>query len=377
MICKMKEIIKIIKNEISNFKIEPTSAELKNLATIKHVLIKLSNICSRDDRFFLFKENIVLRRKIYNKHLFFNKKEMRISCKSYCILVKKILKKLDIETTLFSAGHDEFKHFALLYIYEDKKYYIDPLHDLVNLKIGAKAQYFCSEYAKIPNLTILDCKKQQVLDELINYNDYYNKCLTNLEKNYNPNKIKENIKYLMLNSNLISVADSIIFLNKVIDDIFPQNKDKIKISYCRTLKKVQLQNKCKIKKGTNGVCIQYLDSIIYYFPSLKLFIKRSSAIKDVYIKPKYILKLYNYLRENNINRQILDNLYFQKSFSKLEKTFNLCEEDVAIIDGEAYIKNLNLRIFIHKRKYLCLKEDNSKFYYQIKLNGKFVKKRYK
>ena len=371
---KMKEFIKIIEDEISAFETEPISLEFKNLATIKYVLVKLSNICSRDDRFFLFKENIALRRKIYNKHLFLNKKRIFVSCKSYCLLVQKILKELGVETTLFSAGQDEFKHFALLYIYENKKYYIDPLHDLVNFKIGAKTQYFCSEYTKIADLTVLDGEKQQILDRLIKYDDCYNKFLENFDAQQGIGEIDKSIKSIMFNSSLISVADSIIFLNKLIDDISFQNKEKIKISFCRTLKNIQLQDKIKIMKGTNGVCIQYMDEIIYYFPLQKIFIKRSFAIKDIYIKPKYKLSLYKYLRDNNVNRQILDNIFFQKLFIQLEKKFNLNDKDISIIDGEVCVKKLNLKFFIYKRKYLCVMENNGDFYYKITLNGKFVKK---
>ncbi len=369
----MNKFIKEIKNEINSFKIKPMSNELKDLAIIKHVLIKLSNICSRDDRFFLYKEDIALRRKIYNKRLLFNDKSIKISCKSYCVFIQKILKKLGVNISLFSAGKDEFKHFGLIYESKNEKYYIDPLHDLVNLKICAKTQYFCCEYNKIPNLTILDVKKHQVIDQIIDYKKNYNKFLKAVLSLSSAN-MGEIIEYIMLNSNLSSVSDSIIFLNKIIDDTFlSKYKEKIKISYCATLKKINLQDKRKIKKGLNGLCIQCFDNIIYYFPSIKYIVK--SAVKDIYTRPKYDIKMYKYLKDRQGNRQILDNIYFQKLFWELEREFNLSEKDISVSSGDILIKKLDIKFSIYKHKYLCLKKDNKTYYYKIKYFGLKVNKK--
>lgn len=237
-IFKMKKFIKEVELEISNFK--PISANLQDLAIIKHVLIKLSNICSRDDRFFLYKENICLRRRIYNKNLKFNKNGMKISCKSYCNLVKNILNSLNIKTSLFSAGTDEFKHYALLYENKSKKYYIDPLHDLVNFKVGAKAEYFCCEYHKISNLTILSESQQDEINQAIKYKENYKDKLNCILHEIKESDVCSILKEILKNLNLISIisiSDNITLLNKVIQDNALQDcKNNIQISYCITKK---------------------------------------------------------------------------------------------------------------------------------------------
>ena len=373
MIYKMDGFIKEIKNEINSLYVKPMSIELNDLAIIKLVLVKLSYICSRDDRFFLYKEDISLRRKIYNKRLSFNSKNIKISCKSYCVFIQKILKKIGINTSLFSAGKDEFKHFGLIYESKNKKYYIDPLHDLVNLKICAKTQYFCCEYNKISNLTTLDDKKNQKINEIIKFNE----CYENFIKTISSLKIAgigEIIEYILLNSNLISVSDSIIFLNKVIEDTFlSKYKEKIGISYCVTLKTINLHERQKIRKRSNNMCIKYLDKTFYYFPSIKLMIK--NIVKDIYTKPKYDINMYRYLRDKHGNRQILDNIYFQKLFCELEREFNLSEEDISISSGDIFINKLDIKFSIYKHKYLFLETNNKSFYYKIKCFGLKVYKK--
>lgn len=368
----MKQFIKELKNEIENFDIKPKFLELKNLAVIKLVLIKLSKICSRDDRFFLYKENISLRRKIYNKNLVFNKKHLKISCKSYCVLIQKILQQLNIKTTLFSAGKDEFKHFALIYTEADKKYYIDPLLDLVNLKIDANTQYFCCDYNKLQDLNILDNEQQSKINSIIKYKESYSNFLKTLPNNLSSNKI---LKYIILSSNLDSVSDCMIFLAKVIDDAFPNYKSDIKTSYCTVVETTKLKDKHKIAKGLNGLTFQYLNSFIYYFPSTRCFLETPISIKNIYIKPKYDLKNYKYIRKNDANRQIIDNIQFQKIFFNLEKEFNLEEKDISINDGDILIKKLNTKFSIYKHKYLCLTDGSGSFYFKIKNFGFKVSKK--
>lgn len=52
----MDGFIKEIKNEINSLYVKPMSIELNDLAIIKLVLVKLSYICSRDDRFFCIRK---------------------------------------------------------------------------------------------------------------------------------------------------------------------------------------------------------------------------------------------------------------------------------------------------------------------------------
>lgn len=371
----MKDFVKEIKKEVASFNFE--DRELKDLAIIKHVLIKLSQVCIRDDLFFLYKEDLFLRRKIYNKRVSLNEhKNTKISCKSYCILIQKVLKHLRVRTVLFSAGKDEFKHFALIYINGVKKYYIDPLHDLVNFKVGADSQFFCSKYDKIPSLTVLKKAQHREIDKIIGFREKYNSFLLTIKKNVIFGDVSEIIKFIMLNSNFFSVADTIIFLNKVINDTdLLKYKEKIEISYCVVLKNIRLKDK-KLRKGLAGLFIQYINDTIFYFPTIKYIISNSNVIKNIYIKPKFNLKIYRYLRGNDANRQVLDNIYFQKLTWMFENKYNLTEKDFSIIKDEIFIKSLNIKFSIYKHKYLCLKQNYKIFYFKIKFFGaKVIKHR--
>lgn len=373
-IFKMKKFIKEVELEISNFK--PISANLQDLAIIKHVLIKLSNICSRDDRFFLYKENIYLRRKIYNKNLKFNKKGMKVSCKSYCNLVKNILSSLNIKTSLFSAGTDEFKHYALLYENKNKKYYIDPLHDLVNFKVGSKAEYFCCEYHKISNLTILSESQQDEINNAIKYKEIYRDKLNCILHEIKQSDVCLVLKVILKNLNLISISDNITLLNKAIQDSALQDyKNNIQISYCITKKSFSLDNTSLIKKRCCGIYIKYNNEIIYFFPSIKCFLQNPLDVNFVYVKPKVNLKTYQYLRENNVNRQILDNVYFQKVFYIIEKEYNINENDIEILHNNILIEKLNLKFCIYKSRYLCVIINHKIYYYKIKNFGESILKK--
>ena len=121
------------------------------------------------------------------------------------------------------------------------------------------------------------------------------------------------------------------------------------------------------------MCIQCFDNIIYYFPSNKYIVK--SAVKDIYARPKYDIKMYKYLKDRQGNRQILDNIYFQKLFWELEREFNLSEKDLSVSSGDILIKKLDIKFSIYKHKYLCLKKDNKTYYYKIKYFGLKVNKK--
>ena len=85
--------------------------------------------------------------------------------------------------------------------------------------------------------------------------------------------------------------------------------------------------------------------------------------------------MYKYLKDRQGNRQILDNIYFQKLFWELEREFNLSEKDISVSSGDILIKKLDIKFSIYKHKYLCLKKDNKTYYYKIKYFGLKVNKK--
>mgnify|MGYP004638868195 CR=1 FL=1 len=364
-IAKIRKIIKYLKKS--------TSSEIFELAIIKCVLIELSKICSRDDRFFLFKENLAIRRKIYNKKLTLKKRNIKVSCKSYNLLIKDILKELGINIKLFSLGKDEFKHYGIIYENKNNKYYIDPLHDLINLKIGAQTEYFGIKYKAVEDLTVINKEKQQEINNVINYDDSrYSEFLSTISKN---ESVCDLIRKIQTHCPMTSVADFIIYLNKIMDDIDFSNKNQIVVSYCITLNKIKTETNSIIKKNVEGVYIRNNAETYYYFPSTNQITIKKYSRNAIYEKSKYKLKTYSYLKEKNGDRQILDNIFFQKLLYESEKQFNITERDLEVDDKYICIKPLNIYLFIYKKKFLAMNHNSRSFYFVVKNFGQLVYKK--
>ena len=371
----MKKFINQLKNEINNFKFGPISAELKDLTIIKYVLVKLSKICSRDDRFFLYKENLTLRRKLYNKKLTYNKNEIKISCKSFCSLVQEILNNLKIKTILFSPGEDEFRHYVLIYLGQTKNYYIDPLHDLVNFKVYDESQFFCSEYEKYPNISVLSKNENKCINSIIGYKPEYHNRIQQIKVNKHKN-ILEIMLSIIKDSKCYSVSDLIIYLNKIIADILNELKEDIEISYCLALKKIKkYQNQKNINKNELGVYISYNNQDLYIFPSSNnIFMNLSEDLRNlIYVKLKIRLKTFQKFKNLKVNRQILDNIYFQKVFSEIESREEILEKDISIDEhGNIYLINHEMRFSIYKNNHLLIQTKNIKEYIKVNDFGRKV-----
>lgn len=372
----MKKFIKEIKNEINNLKFGPISTELKSLTIIKYVLVKLSRICSRDDRFFLYKENLALRRKIYNRKLRYNKKNIKVSCKSFCCFIQEILNKLEIKTLLFSPGQDEFRHYVLIYSGKSKNYFIDPLLDLVNFKIYSEAQFFCTEYEKFPNVCALSTSENNIINSIINYKpkDYNN--ILKFEKTNKTNNVLDLLLSKTKESMLYSVSDLVIYLNKVIDNTIKELKEKISISYCLAYKNIKNQKTNKnIKKNDLGVCISYNNQVFYIFPNVNNdFMILSGELEDlIYVKPKITIKTFQNFKNLKANRQILDNIYFQKIFFEIENNENVSESDISIDKkGNIHLIKHGITFSIYKNKYLLIKTSQNQELINVKDFGRKI-----
>lgn len=353
----MRKFIKEIKKEINNLKFGPISTELKNLTIIKFILVKLSRICSRDDRFFLYKENLTLRRKIYNRKLRYNKKNIKVSCKSFCCFIQEILNKLEIRTLLFSPGEDEFRHYVLIYSGQSNNYIIDPLLDLVNFKIYNEARFFCSEYEKFSNIRALSKYENDLINSIIKYkpNDYDD--ILQYRKINKDNNVLDFLLSKAKESMLFSVSDLVIYLNKAIDDAIKELKDKISISYCLAYKKIKKQQNHKsVNKNDFGVYISYNKQKLYIFPNSKDFTVISGDLEDfIYVKTKIKIRTFQNIKNIKANRQILDNIYFQKVFSEIERKEDVSEDDISIDKkGNIYLIKHEIRFSIYKNRYLLI-----------------------
>ena len=141
-------LYRYIKQNIKLEEIEKLNEDKFELAITRNVLKKLSNIFYRDYTFFLNKENLVDRKGIYNKMIDIKDvKEFSIVCKTYCEIIKNILKEnYDIDSELISPFSDEFRHIDLLITTKTgKRYIVDPLSDLVEMQVGLKTNNFASK----------------------------------------------------------------------------------------------------------------------------------------------------------------------------------------------------------------------------------------
>lgn len=368
----MQKFITKIRKKIKGFK-KSTSIEIFELAIIKCVLVELAKICYRDDRFFLFKENLAMRRRIYNKKLVLKKQNTKVSCKSYSLLIQRILKALGINIKLFSSGKDEFKHYGLIYESKNNKYYIDPLHDLLNLKIGAQEEYFGIKYKLSNDFKIINKEQHEEINNIINYeNCEYNEFLSSLSNN---DSIPDLIRKAQTYCHISSVADFIIYLNKILSDINFSNRNDIVLSYCITLSKIKTDTNDIIKKNLAGIYIRTKTNIFYYFPSTNQILSKKYFCNEIYERAKYKLKTYTYLKEKKGNRQILDNIFFQKSLYKYENQFNITEKDLQINDTYICIKPLSICFYIHNKKFIAMKHNSRSFYFVVKNFGQLVYKK--
>jgi len=172
-------LYKYVKQTINLEVIEKLNEDKYELAITRNVLKKLSDIFYRDYTFFLNKENLVDRTDIYNKKIDIkNIEEFSIVCKTYCEIIKEILKEnYDINSELISPFSDEFRHVDLMITTKDgKKYIIDPLSDLVEMQVGLKTNNFASKiyydknYKKIyKEISFLTDEELEEIDDKIGY----------------------------------------------------------------------------------------------------------------------------------------------------------------------------------------------------------------
>lgn len=133
------------KENIHMDKIKSFNGDLSDMALVRYVMKEASKIFYRDYTFFLNKENINNRADIYDKEIdLSNIQEFNIVCKSYCNIIKELLKQnYDIDVELISPFNDRFRHVDLLIKTKGgNRYIVDPLTDLIEMQVGMRTNNF-------------------------------------------------------------------------------------------------------------------------------------------------------------------------------------------------------------------------------------------
>lgn len=417
-------LFEFCKENINFDKIKNFKGDTHELAIIRYVMKEMSKIFYRDYTFFLDKENLSDRDHIYNKEIdLTNIQDFNIVCKSYCNVIRKLLKQnYNIDSELISPFDDKFRHIDLLIKTKSgNRYIVDPLTDLIEMQVGmrthnfASKRYYESFYNGIlKNISFLEEKELEKIDEQINYKnnglylddllkllkiklDNFEKILqtdelssTNiLDKKYEKNKISDSelinlklkyiSKYLNNRKNLNGIVDLLMFSNIVIKKLFSE-KDQEKIhSYSffveeRDLKDTNLKNILINKESRKrGIYISF-NGKNYIFTlspkSLEYDEKEWKKIVEenhIFIKPQYPVKLLKYLKNNGADRNIVHNNEFLRIFNKFE--------NYLLNNGQSLENIKKNNVFIQSGIIFIQFEDNS-ISFKIE-NGNLVIKDYK
>lgn len=339
----MNYIEKII-NAVNLDMLHSLPEQYHELAITKMVCKEVSKYYYRDERFFLFKEDLNIREEIYKKEI--NNNELNVTCNSLCKLIKKILKeKYNIDSELITIYTDKYAHIDLLIkCKNNKKYIINPLMDLINFKVGKKNIYFATKESydmykeKINELLYLSDSEIQMIDNSIKYpqNGVYFEDV-NKSDILNDETIIKTINYILTNRNFINgIVDLKIFANSqfkslcgdkihVDDFYFYKNNFSDEIG--------DLEFSCNGK--TRGLLIKY-NKQCYILPTNKNnYIKVPEEKWDKLLSENNIkvnefiaIDNLNKLKKKSIDRNILHNKEFLKIFKYYEDKAKKEQEDI-------------------------------------------------
>ena len=311
--------------------------DILELNNIKKVYTDIAQEYFRNNRFFLYKDDLEYRQKIYNNKIKPNNIR-EITCKSLCDIIKTKLNCYGYDISIIETPSIVFNHFDIEIKINNNKYLFDPLKDLVFAKYGLNLENFCTQ------------KKLQSLNNYININKYHY-----LQNNSVDNIIYE--KYKNLNNETIfkdlniqkedTIPDLLIYLNYIYNDLLERN---VKINYY---------------SGKDNVYgLYFFDSNIFNIENGNKKILREKEWKDysnnINIFKKSDNQYLTNIRENSLSPLVYNN-YINKMFNELEimyqnNALNLYDytyfgENEIIIKGlcELRINYDNYKIFITKQ----------------------------
>lgn len=356
-------------------KIKKFSGDLYEMAIVRYVMKEISKIFYRDYTFFLDKENVNARNDIYNKEIDLNNiQDFNIVCKSYCNIIKEVLKKnYEIDSELVSPFDDKFRHVDLIIkTKKGNRYIVDPLTDLIEMQVGlrtnnfASKKYYDSLYTgTIGNISFIEEKELEEIDDSIDYkkdgvylDDFFKLLrmkLNNIEEilqkdesvaikllgeKYNGKQFSDSektdlklrfiSKYLNNRKNLNGIVDLLMFSNIVIKNIFTEEEQEKIHLYSffvdeEDLKDNKLKNILINKENRKrGIVINFngknyifsLNSEALEFNDIEW--EKVVEENKVFIKPHYPVKLLKYLKNNGADRNIVHNNEFLRIFNKFE-----------------------------------------------------------
>ena len=346
-------LYKYIKQNVELKEIATLPKDKYEIAITRSILKKLSNLFYRDYTFFLNKENLLDRKDIYNKKFDITYiEDFSIVCKTYCEIVKNILKEnYGIDSELISPYSDEFRHVDLMIRTKTgKRYIVDPLSDLVEMQVGLKTNNFASKkyYDKTykgiyEEISFLTDDELEEIDDKIRYksgNSYLNDSLNKIKSHLdNSNKeqsisteeerdkiIGDKLKYIcehLNNRNRINgIVDLVMYINVVIKQIFSTEEQKrIQVLNFFVDEKDIVNQELdslldKKKKRHRGVIIKVGNKC--FIIGLNTLFKEYSnnewnEIADknkIFIRPKFNVLLLEYLKKNGADRNIVHNNEF-------------------------------------------------------------------
>ncbi len=377
------------KVKISEF--DKLEGDKKELATVRKLLKTLSGIFYRDYTFFLYKENLKERKKLYDKRYDLeNIQEFSIVCKNYCVIIQELLKKeFDIDSELISPYTDEFKHIDLLITTKDgNRYIVDPLSDLLEMQVGLKSNSFATEnyynthyLGILTNIHFLTDRELEEIDDVVGYKENENLYLDELldrtkiflDNTFKGNEISEEIigkKFEVLmdkienRNNINGIVELLMYINLIIKRIFsPDEQSKIEVStFFADEKDIQndelkeiLDTKAQRSRGVeikigNKIYIISLNNKFLIYDSAKW--EEEKSINKIFTRPKYPVKLLNYLKLNGADRNIVHNNEFLRLFSIFENDAqargitleDIKKKNLSIRDGMILIRYRNHRI---------------------------------
>ena len=402
-------LYKYVKQNVRLKEIAKLPKDKYEIAITRSILKNLSNLFYRDYTFFLNKENLIDRKDIYNKKVdIANIKDFSIVCKTYCEIIKKILKEnYDINSELISPFSDEFRHIDLMITTKTgKRYIIDPLSDLVEMQVGLKTNNFASKayYDKTykdtyKEISFLTDEELEEIDDRIEYKNeskYLDEELEKIKSYFDSNMeqtinlederdkiIGDKLKYICENLNnrnrINGIVDLVMYINTVISKVFSKEeqkriqvlnffvdeKDIINKELDSILDKKNKRNRGVAIKVGNRYFIMGLNSLCKEFNNNEW----NDIVNEnkIFIRPKFNVILLDYLKKNGADRNIVHNNEFLRLFSIFEKRLirngekieQIIENNLTIRDGKILTK-VNGERFLYKiENYNLVVEDYS------------------
>ena len=363
----MNIINEIIANIEIN-KINNLPEELRKIALVKMIYIESAKYFYRDELFFLFKEDLKLRNTIYNKEIDFNNLSTgNITCNSYCKILCYLFDFYNIENKKIDYDCKRYIHTKIIV---DNKYIIDPLVDLINVKMHTKLSSFGEKEA---NYTEITEATNQLINQAINYDENkYERVLERIKEKLSISSMLDNLKYI---NDVGGIVDLKMILNKVIKDLSLNYKTTdyfVDVENIKDLWLISFLNSDLKRK--RGIIIEK-ENVIYLvslgFNYLKMLrsdwnnIVNNNLIKE----NKFIsIKCIKYLKEHNLDEEIIHNRWVLKLLKNLEEKLAKTSEELI-----NYITITNDSLLIEYNCSLCIYIENNELHlYDNIKNNDFV-----